>query len=103
LNYLLNIAFIIPYSKTKGAATIDATPIPISPRKNNTSIKPTQNPVTVRPSSKLRGIINRPIAEQANRASQNHTNAHLSFQYRYATIKQQRIKNKYVINNSVSA
>ena len=73
---------IILYNKTNGAATIVATPSPISPKKNNTSIRPTQNPVTVRPSSKLRGIINRPIAEQANRASQNHASAHLSFQYR---------------------
>ena len=73
---------IIPYNKTNGAATTVATPSPISPRKNIKIISPTQNPVTVKPSSKLRGIINRPIAEQANRASHNHASAHLSFQYR---------------------
>ena len=73
---------IILYNKTNGAATTVATPSPISPRKNIKIISPIQNPVTVRPSSKLIGIINRPIAEQANRASQNHASAHLSFQYK---------------------
>ena len=59
------------YNKIKGAATILATPRPIAPSTSITIIMPIQNPITFKPSSKLKGKINRTIAEQANRANQN--------------------------------
>lgn len=71
---------IILYNKTKGAATIVATPMPISPKKNITTINPTQNAVTVTPSSKFKGIINNPIAENANSINHKVNRLHLSFQ-----------------------
>lgn len=69
-----------PYNKRNGAATIVATPIPIRPRKNITTISATQNTVTVTPSSKFNGMINNPIAEHANSISHKLTRLHLSFQ-----------------------
>ena len=87
----------MPYNKRNGAATIVATPIPISPRKNITTISPTQNMVTVTPSSKFNGMINNPIAENANSINHKVSRPHLSFQYRYAIRKQARIKSRYVI------
>lgn len=94
MNYLLNIALIIPYNKTNGAATMVATPMPISPRKKIKIINPTQNPTTVNPSSKLSGMINNPIAENKNSNSHKVIKLHLSFQYMKATIKQASINNK---------
>lgn len=85
---------MILYSKTNGAATIVDTPILISPRKNITTINPTQNNVTIIPSSKLNGMINSPIAENANSNSHKVTRLHLSFQYRNAIIKQDVIKSR---------
>lgn len=97
MNYLLNMLLNIPYNNKNGAATIVATPIPIRPRKNITTINPTQNAVTVKPNSKFNGIISSPIAENANSNSHKVTRLHLSFQYRNATTKQDRIKSRYVI------
>ena len=71
---------IILYNKRKGAATIVATPMPINPKNIISIIKPTQNPVTVTPSSKFKGMINNPIAEHANSISHKLTRLHLSFQ-----------------------
>jgi len=71
-----------------------ATPSPISPRKKIKIISPTQNPMTVNPSSKLSGVINNPIAEKENSSSHRNTKLHLSFQYTKATIKQASINNK---------
>ena len=88
------------YNKIKGAATILATPRPIAPSTSITIIMPIQNPITFKPSSKLKGKINRPIAEQANRANQNLVKVHLSFQYKKATTKQQKINTRYAIDNS---
>ena len=70
----------IPYNNKNGAATIVATPIPISPRKNITTINPTQNSVTITPSSKFKGMINSPIAENANSINHKVSKLHLSFQ-----------------------
>ena len=92
MNYLLNILLNIPYSKRNGAATIVATPIPISPRKNITTINPTQNTVINTPSSKFKGIVNSPIAANANSISHKVSKLHLSFQYTNATRKQASIK-----------
>jgi hypothetical protein len=94
LNYLLNIALIIPYSKTKGAATMVATPMPIRPKKKIKIINPIQNPTTVNPNSKLSGMINNPIAENENSNSHKVIKLHLSFQYTKVTIKQASINNK---------
>ena len=80
MNYLLNMPLIILYNKTKGAATIVATPMPISPRKNIKTIKPRQNATTFTPSSKFNGIIKIPIADTANSISHRLTRLHLSFQ-----------------------
>lgn len=85
---------IILYSKTKGAATIVATPRPIRPRKKIKTISPTQNPTTVSPTSKLNGIINNPIADNENSISHKFIKPHLSFQYTKATIKQTNINNR---------
>jgi hypothetical protein len=85
---------IIPYSKTKGAATIVATPRPIRPKKKIKIISPRQNPTTVNPSSRLSGMINNPIAENENSNSHKVIKLHLSFQYMKATIKQQNINNR---------
>ena len=85
---------IIVYSKTKGAATIVATPRPIRPRKKIKIISPRQNTSTVNPSSRLSGMINSPIAENENSNSHRVTRLHLSFQYIKATIKQQSINNR---------
>ena len=85
---------IIVYSKTKGAATMVATPRPIRPRKKIKIISPTQNPTTVKPASKLSGMINNPIAENENSNSHRVTRLHLSFQYMKATIKQASINNR---------
>jgi hypothetical protein len=85
---------IIPYSKTKGAATMVATPIPIRPKKKIKIISPTQNPTTVNPASKLSGIINNPIDANENSNSHRVTKLHLSFQYTKATIKQASINNR---------
>ena len=87
----------IPYNNKNGAATIVATPIPIRPRKNITIINPTQNIVTSIPNSKFKGIINNPIAANANSINHSVSKLHLSFQYRNATTKQDRIKSRYVI------
>ena len=87
----------MPYSKRNGAAKIVATPIPIRPRKNITTINPIQNTVTVTPSSKLRGMINSPIAENENSINHKVSRLHLSFQYTNAITKQDRIKSRYVI------
>lgn len=70
----------IPYNNKNGAATIVATPIPIRPRKNITTINPTQNAVTFTPSSKFNGIISSPIAENANSNNHKVTRLHFSFQ-----------------------
>ncbi len=94
MNYLLNMLLIIPYSKTKGAATIVATPRPIRPRKKIKIISPTQNPTTVNPSSRLSGMINNPIDAKENNNSHKVIKLHLSFQYMKATIKQQSINNR---------
>ena len=85
---------IIVYSKTKGAATIVATPRPIRPRKKIKTISPTQNMTTINPASKLSGMINSPIAENENSNSHKVIKLHLSFQYMKATIKQQSINNR---------
>ena len=85
---------IIPYNKTKGAATIVATPRPIRPRKKIKIISPKQNPTTVSPSSRLSGMINNPIAENENSNSHKVIKLHLSFQYIKATTKQQNINNR---------
>lgn len=85
---------IIPYNKTKGAATIVATPRPIRPKKKIKIISPTQNPTTVNPTSRFSGMINSPIAENENNNSHRVTRLHLSFQYIKATIKQQSINNR---------
>ena len=85
---------IILYNKTKGVATIVATPIPIRPRKKIKIISPTQNPTTVSPSSRLSGMINNPIAENENSNSHKVIKLHLSFQYMKATIKQTSINNR---------
>ena len=85
---------IIVYNKTKGAATIVATPSPIRPKKKIKTISPTQNPTTVSPSSRLSGMINSPIAENENSNSHKVIKLHLSFQYMKATIKQQSINNR---------
>ena len=85
---------IIPYSKTKGAATIVATPRPIRPKKKIKIISPTQNPTTVKPASKLSGIINNPIDANENSNSHKVIKLHLSFQYMKATIKQASINNR---------
>ena len=95
--------FIIPYNKTNGAATTLATPSPMSPRKNITTIRPTQDAVILTPSSKLKGITKSPIAEKANSISHKCIKAHLSFQYIKPTTKQERINNRYVIGNSFFA
>ena len=87
----------IPYNNKNGAATIVATPIPIRPRKNITTINPTQNSVTITPNSKFNGMINNPIAANANSINHRLTRPHLSFQYRNAITKQARIKSRYVI------
>ena len=71
--------FIIPYNKTNGAATTLATPSPMSPRKNITTIRPTQDAVILTPSSKLKGITKRPIAEKANSISHKYIKAPLEF------------------------
>jgi hypothetical protein len=94
LNYLLNIVLIIPYNKTKGAATIDATPIPISPRKNIKIMSPTQKPIIENPSSKLIGTINSPIAAKQHNNNHRVVKLHLSFQYTKVIIKQASINNK---------
>jgi len=94
LNYLLNIALIIPYNKTKGAATIDVTPIPISPRKKIKIMSPKQNPTTVNPISRFSGMINNPIDANENSNSHKVIKLHLSFQYMKATIKQASINNR---------
>jgi len=85
---------IIVYNKTNGAATIVATPRPIRPKKKIKIISPTQNPMTVSPSSRLSGMINSPIAENENSNSQKVIKLHLSFQYMKATIKQASINNR---------
>jgi hypothetical protein len=85
---------IIPYSKTKGAATILATPRPIRPRKKIKIISPRQNTNTVNPSSRFSGMINSPIAENENSSSHKVIKLHLSFQYMKATIKQASINNR---------
>lgn len=85
---------IIPYSKTKGAATIVATPRPIRPKKKIKIISPRQNTNTVNPSSRLSGMINNPIAENENSNSHKVIKLHLSFQYIKATTKQQNINNR---------
>jgi hypothetical protein len=85
---------IIAYSKTKGAATILATPRPIRPKKKIKIISPRQNPTTVNPSSRLSGMINSPIAENENSSSHKVIKLHLSFQYMKATIKQASINNR---------
>jgi hypothetical protein len=85
---------IIPYSKTKGAATILDTPRPIRPRKKIKIISPRQNPTTVNPASKLSGIINNPIDANENSNSHKVIKLHLSFQYMKATIKQASINNR---------
>jgi hypothetical protein len=85
---------IIVYSKTKGAATIVATPRPIRPRKKIKIISPRQNTSTVNPSSRLSGMINNPIAENENSNSHKVIKLHLSFQYIKATTKQQNINNR---------
>ncbi len=85
---------IILYSKTKGAATIVATPRPIRPRKKIKIISPTQNPTTVNPTSKLSGMINSPIDANENSNSHKVIKLHLSFQYTKATIKQASINNR---------
>lgn len=69
-----------PYNNKNGAATIVATPIPIRPRKNITTISPTENIVTNIPSSKSNGIISNPIAANANNINHNLSKPHLSFQ-----------------------
>jgi hypothetical protein len=84
----------IVYSKTKGAATILATPRPIRPKKKIKIISPTQYPITVSPSSRLSGMINNPIAEKQNSNSHKVIKLHLSFQYIKATTKQQNINNR---------
>ena len=94
MNYLLNMLLIILYNKTKGAATILATPRPIRPRKKIKIIRPRQNTSTVKPSSRLSGMINNPIAEKQNSNSQKVIKLHLSFQYIKATTKQQNINNR---------
>jgi hypothetical protein len=85
---------IIPYSKTKGAATMVATPRPIRPKKKIKIISPIQNPTTVDPASKLSGIINNPIDANENSNSHRVTKLHFSFQYTKATIKQASINNR---------
>jgi hypothetical protein len=85
---------IIAYSKTKGAATILATPRPIRPKKKIKTISPTQNPTTVNPSSRLSGMINNPIDANENSNSHKVIKLHLSFQYMKATIKQASINNR---------
>jgi hypothetical protein len=85
---------IIPYNKTKGAATIVATPRPIRPKKKIKIISPTQNTTITTPASKLSGMINNPIDANENNNSHRVTRLHLSFQYTKATIKQQSINNR---------
>jgi hypothetical protein len=85
---------IIPYSKTKGAATMVATPRPIRPKKKIKIISPTQNTTIITPASKLSGIINSPIDAKENNNSHKVIKLHLSFQYMKATIKQASINNR---------
>ena len=85
---------IIPYNKTKGAATIVATPRPIRPKKKIKTINPTQNTTTINPASKLSGMINNPIDAKENNNSHRVTKLHLSFQYTKVTIKQASINNR---------
>ena len=94
----------IPYNNRNGAATIVATPIPIRPRKNIKIINDKEYIVIVKPSSKFKGMINNPIAENENSNSHKLSKLHLSFQYTNDIIKQPRIKSRYVIiTNFVSA